>query len=140
MVGFTCSGCGRSFKRASGLATHKRSCKKAPDQKTKEAAGETLHRLDELEVNVESLSARVTELGDKVRRMDELVELVVGYVCPTGRNLVGVTSQRVIELSRQVAALEESIPALRTELADDQAKWNRELKGWLVNVLPPVRV
>lgn len=115
MVGFTCSGCGRSFKRASGLATHRKSCKKAPDQKKE--AGETLHRLDELEVNVESLSARVTELGDKVRRMDELVELVVGYVCPSGRNLVGVTSQKVIELSRQVAALEESIPALRTELA-----------------------
>ena len=126
---YRCS-CGKVFKTAQGLAGHKRFCKKDVRQSgAEESVAEWTQKFSELQENYELLSNLYTESTRRLNELERKSNLLVQYVCPSGRNLIGVNSSKIIELSSQISALE-------SEMDTSQKQFEREIKGWVWNVIP----
>ena len=126
---YRCS-CGKVFKTAQGLAGHKRFCNKAERRSgAEESVAEWAQKFSELQENYEALSDLYAESAQKLNELEGRVNTLLQFVCPTGRNLVGVNSSKIIELSSQLSAL-------KAEMDASQEKLEREIKGWVWNVIP----
>jgi hypothetical protein len=126
---YRCS-CGKGFKTAQGLAGHKRFCKEVTHlPEAEEHIKGLLPRFSKLEQDYEELSQLYEGSLDRLNQLEKKVDLVAGYVCPAGRNLVGVTGSRIIELSGRLSALESEMDA-------SQKEFEREIKAWVWNVIP----
>ena len=100
--------CGKVFKTAQGLAGHQRFCKKTVSRsEAEENVTEWEQRISKLEKSYRMLSEQYAVALNKVNKLEELVNLLIGYVCPAGINLVGVCSSRIIELSREIDKVKE---------------------------------
>lgn len=122
--------CGKVFKTAQGLAGHQRFCKKTIRRpEVDESIPEWKQRFSELEKSCKTLSDQHAAALKKVNRLEELVNLLVGYVCPGGKNFVGVNSSRIIELSFE-------IDKAKKEMQSSQLAFTREIKSWVWNVIP----
>jgi hypothetical protein len=122
--------CGKVFKTAQGLAGHQRFCKKTVRQSGAEGSvAEWAQKFSEIEENYESLLNLCEGLINRLKELEKKVDLVTGYVCPAGKNLVGVTASRIIELSGRLSAL-------KSEMDTSQKKLEREIKGWVWDVIP----
>lgn len=138
---YRCS-CGKGFKTVQGLAGHKRFCTMVT-QGGKENTDESLQRLSKLEKNcqenfqlcerllirMDKVEERTDDIERKISKLEGKIELLIGYVCPAGRNNVGVNSSRIFELTTQFSNLKSEIQA-------NQGKFEREIKGWVWNVIP----
>lgn len=122
--------CGKVFKTAQGLAGHQRFCKKAVRQsESEENIAEWEQKLSELEKSYRMLSDQYAGSLKRLNRLEELVNLLIGYVCPGGKNLVGVNSSRIIELTYEVSVAKK-------EVLSNQQAFEKEIKGWVWNVIP----
>lgn len=126
---YRCS-CGKGFKTAQGLAGHKRFCQEGVrPPKPEQHVEELLSRFSKLEQNYRELSR---QHEGSLKRLDDLngkVNLLINYVCQGGINLVGVHSSRIIELTGQLYDL-------KSEMKTSQEKFEREIKGWVWQVIP----
>jgi len=122
--------CGKAFKTAQGLAGHKRFCEKAVQKPVaRESVEEWAQRFCKLEKNYEVLSNLYTGSLNRLKQLEKKVNLLIDFVCPSGRNIVGVNSSRIMEFSAQLSAL-------KSEVDTSQKKLEREIKGWVLNVIP----
>ena len=122
--------CGKAFKTAQGLAGHKRFCQKALQKPVaRESVEEWAQRFSKLERNYEELSDLYTGLFERLNELEGNVNQLIQFVCPAGRNHVGVNSSRIIELTAQFSAL-------KSEMDTSQKKLEREIKGWVWNIIP----
>jgi len=122
--------CGKAFKTAQGLAGHKRFCEKAVQKPVaRESVEEWAQRFSKLEKNHEVLSNQYTGLLERLNKIEGNVNQLIQYVCPAGRNHVAVNSSRIIELTAQISAL-------KSEMDTSQKNLEREIKGWVWNVIP----
>jgi len=122
--------CGKTFKTAQGLAGHKRFCEKAVQKPVvRESIEEWEQRFSKLEKNYEVLSNLYTESLERLNEIERNVNQLIQFVCPTGRNLVAVNLSRTIELTAQLSAL-------KSEMDSSQKDLEREIKGWVWNVIP----
>lgn len=122
--------CGKTFKTAQGLAGHKRFCEKAMQKPVaKESVEEWAQRFSKMEKNYEELSDLYTGLFERLNDLEGNVNQLIQFVCPDGRNHIGVNSSRIIELTAQLSAL-------KSEMDTSQKKLEREIKGWVWNIIP----
>jgi hypothetical protein len=127
---YRCTSCGKGFKTAQGLAGHKRYCQKVGDQSQKEAGvAELRQRISNLEEKYKTLSQQYTGSLERLDNLKELVDLLIHYVCPGGKNYVGINSSRIIELSHQVDVAQK-------DLIQREKTFEREIKGWVWTVIP----
>lgn len=126
---YRCS-CGKTFKTAQGLAGHQRFCRKASQPSVaKESVSEWEQRFSKLQQNYQALSVQNAESLKKLNRLEELVNQLVQYVCPDGRNWVGINASRTIELANEVAKA-------KAEMEASQKKFEKEIKAWVWEVIP----
>lgn len=122
--------CGKTFKTAQGLAGHKRFCEKAVQ---KPVVGESVEdwaqRFSRLEKNYEALSNLYAGLLERLNDLEGTRNTLLAFVCPSGVNLVGVNSSRINKLSAQLSDL-------KSEMDTSQKTLEREIKGWVWNVIP----
>ena len=122
--------CGKTFRTAQGLAGHKRFCEKAVQKLgAGESVGEWAQKFSKLEKNYEALSGLYAGSLKRLNELEGTINTLLRFVCPGGANLVGVNSSRIIELSAQLSAL-------KSEVDTSQKKLEREIKGWVWNVIP----
>jgi len=111
---FVCPSCGRKLRSAQGLGNHRLHCGKTVNQV--EPAAE--------------LNDRISRLEEQVVGLKQSVELLVQYVvAPSGKNLVGINSNRIIQLSAAVTSARE-------DLNKREKNFEREIKGWVWSVIP----
>jgi hypothetical protein len=127
---YRCTSCGKGFKTAQGLAGHKRFCQKVGHQsQTETGVAELRQRISNLEDKCKILSQQYTGLLERLNDLDKKVNLLIDFVCPAGKNIVGVHSSRIIEFSGRLSAL-------KSEMDTSQKKLEREIKGWVWNIIP----
>lgn len=126
---YRCS-CSKAFKTAQGLAGHQRFCKKIVRQSGAEVSvAEWAQKFSDLQENYELLLSLYKGSIERLNDLEGKINTLLQYVCPTGRNFVVVNSNRIIELSAQISAL-------KSEMDTSQKKFEREIKGWVWNVIP----
>ena len=127
---YRCS-CGRGFKTAQGMAGHRRFCTKASDEARTGTGDEELQqRLSALEGRLGTLLTEHYTLTDAVNELEQSIETLASYVCPVGKNLIGVNSSRIIKMVSDIAKAEE-------EMRRSQQDFERNIKGYVNAVLPP---
>jgi hypothetical protein len=127
---YRCTSCGKGFKTAQGLAGHKRYCQKVGHQaQTETGVAELQQRFSNLEDKYKMLSQQYAGSLKRLDNLKELVDLLIGYVCPGGKNHVGINSSRIIELSHKV-------DVAQNEMSQREKAFEREIKGWVWTVIP----
>ncbi len=122
---YRCS-CGKVFKTAQGLAGHQRFCQKVVEKpKAEEHLKEWEQRLSDLERSCNRLQDLYAGALKKQNELERRVNLLIGYVCPGGENLVGINSSRIIKFSGE-------IDHVKKELLKNQEAFGEELwaKVW----------
>lgn len=121
--------CGKVFKTAQGLAGHQRFCKKTERQpRGEENAAEWERRLSELDKSYRILSNQYAAVLKKINKLEELVDLLIGYVCPAGKNLVGVYNYQFFQLTQDVAKVKE-------EMVSRQRAFEKEIQNFVYSIL-----
>ncbi len=121
--------CGKVFKTAQGLAGHRRFCTKTVrPAKADDSIPEWEQKLSDLEKRYKLLSDQYAAALKKVDKLEELVNLLVGYVCPAGRNLVGVCSSRIIQLTQE-------IDEAKKEMSTNQKTFEKELTNFVYSTI-----
>ena len=93
---YRCS-CGKGFKTAQGLAGHKRFCNEVTRlPKAQEHVEELQSRFSALEQKYNQLSRMYQESLKKYEQLEEKVNLLIEFVCPDGKNYVGLHSRRIM--------------------------------------------
>lgn len=127
---YRCTSCGKGFKTSQGLAGHKRFCQKVEHQsQTETGVAELRQRISNLEDNYKILTQQYTGLLERLGNLKERVDLLLQFVCPDGRNHVGVNSSRIIELTHKIDVVQE-------DMIKKEKTFEREIKGWVWQVIP----
>lgn len=131
---FRCDGCGRGFKSSQGLASHQLYCKKV--QAPVKSRQPLLPAGEDLKALKDKLLGEIQARDETIETLSTQVEYLLQAVSPAGKNLVGVCSSRIIELTARVADLAKRIDAQKGETARELETLEREIKGWVFNVIP----